>query len=121
MSTEAALAILFGIMALLTSVAGLHYRDSLCSIMCRTLYRARYPGIRFDIVTMFSVADQRGDQGDLSIGLDGGLLEQAAGTDDEDVIELQPRRTLPLYYDPMTSARVLSDMDEDILFHIAED
>ncbi|KAF2635096.1 hypothetical protein P280DRAFT_412255 [Massarina eburnea CBS 473.64] len=39
-STDTALLISFGILTLLATIAGLHYRDSLFCLLCRSLHHA---------------------------------------------------------------------------------
>ncbi|CBX92015.1 predicted protein [Plenodomus lingam JN3] len=40
MGNETTLVICFGIITIIATVAGLHYRDSLCCLMCRSLVGA---------------------------------------------------------------------------------
>ncbi|KAF2471528.1 uncharacterized protein BDR25DRAFT_367207 [Lindgomyces ingoldianus] len=45
MTTEATLAIIFGIMTLIATIAGIHYRDSLCCVLFQNAQGAWYQGI----------------------------------------------------------------------------
>ncbi|KAF2127326.1 hypothetical protein P153DRAFT_387869 [Dothidotthia symphoricarpi CBS 119687] len=87
-SSDTSLVILFGIFTLIATLAGLHYRDSLCCLICRSLLRAWS-----DEASHIDV--------EATAGLRGGL-NRIFDSDDEAVIELQPRLSFPVYLDSST-------------------
>ncbi|KAF2846268.1 hypothetical protein T440DRAFT_482634 [Plenodomus tracheiphilus IPT5] len=86
-NNETTLVICFGIFTLLTTIPGLHYRDSLCCLVCRSLVRAWYidPDIDIEAVAGVQHAGRRRSLNENDL-----------------IVELQPRRSLPLYFDGAT-------------------
>lgn len=100
MGNETTLVICFGIITIIATVAGLHYRDSLCCLMCRSLVGA------------WSTTDT-----DRDIEAVAGLQTTSRHrSQDEDgsSIELEPRRTLPLYFDSTAMGRYSHDDEASI-------
>jgi hypothetical protein len=99
-SSNTALVLSFGIITLLATLAGLHYRDSLCCLCCRSLIRAWRHSTFAPSQGIFGLTLSEGAEFDLEAAA--GLQRSSSGTfehRDSTVIELQPRRALPLYLD----------------------
>ncbi|KAF2872621.1 hypothetical protein BDV95DRAFT_542850 [Massariosphaeria phaeospora] len=80
-TTSTALLVTFGIFTLLTTIAGIHYRDSLCCLFYRSLHGAWSQQVDSEVEIRYgSDPDQDND------------LEDG-------VYEMQPRLSLPLYLD----------------------
>lgn len=103
-TNETTLVICFGIFTLLATLAGLHYRDSLCCLFCRSLMAAwsrsmYYPGLSESVNSLCTDRD-----------ID---IEALAGTqhssrrnlraEDETFVELQPCPSIPLYFNTSLS------------------
>ncbi|KAF2635100.1 hypothetical protein P280DRAFT_198997 [Massarina eburnea CBS 473.64] len=81
-NTNTAFLVLFGILSLLFAIAGLHYKDSLCCLLCRSLLQSW---------SHTQVTAQ--DELDVEVGIGDGAPEQGL----KGAHELQPRLLLPWY------------------------
>ncbi|KAF1960224.1 hypothetical protein CC80DRAFT_465931 [Byssothecium circinans] len=79
-STDTTLLVSFGVLTLIVAIAGIHYRDSLFCLLCRSLHRAWTLDASHDVESTAGIE-----------------LHQRSYN--ASVIELQPRLSLPLYYD----------------------
>lgn len=99
-TSDTALLITFGILTLLAAIAGIHYRDSLCCLFCRSLSRAWHHGkfVHFDTFLKYAHVDETCEEIRSDLEGTGGLNSHSSLRGDQS-IELQPRLSLPLYLD----------------------
>lgn len=94
-SNEATLVICFGIFTLLATLAGLHYRDSLCCLCCGVLFNAWHHR------TLDVVED---------VEATAGMIHRISSTQSLDtnhaLVEMQPHMTFPLFFDTSLSSPV---------------
>jgi hypothetical protein len=108
-TNEATSVISFGIFTLLATLAGLHYRDSLCCLPCCVLFNAwnhRTLDAAHDWLLLINSADGVED-----IEATAGMIDRRSTglslETDHTFVEMQPHTTLPLYFDSsMTSPAV---------------
>jgi hypothetical protein len=100
-SSETSLVVSFGIITLVATLAGLHYRGSLCCLFCRTLIRA-WSHSMSHLIDLLVVLGLRIPDTDVDIEAIAGTqhnFHRSSRHDDEAVIALQPRPLCPLYFD----------------------
>jgi hypothetical protein len=100
-TNETTLVICFGVFTLLATLAGLHYRDSLCCLCCRVLFNAWHRR-RLDVVYVSHALIQSADVVE-DVEATAGLIHRISTTQsldtDHALVEMQPHTTFPLYFD----------------------
>ncbi|KAH6875558.1 hypothetical protein BKA58DRAFT_399753 [Alternaria rosae] len=98
-STQTALIAIFGIAAIIATIAGFHVRDSVCFSACRGVILACS---RSSTLTRGPEVDIEAQAESMSSGI----------IRDDAVFELQPMLSLPLYYEsPTDEVRTMAGLD----------
>lgn len=97
-STDTALLIVFGIISFLAAVAGMHYRDSLCCLFCRSLFQAWFTRMpttsnHYLIIPLINYSDGEPDTEAMAGAHPNEQFREQA------VVELQPMLSLPIFVD----------------------
>ncbi|KAI2485299.1 hypothetical protein Ptr902_04239 [Pyrenophora tritici-repentis] len=100
-------AIVFGILSLIVALLGLHYRDSLCCLCFRSLMEAWFLSMNIQSAAHMVICwPFEGPELDIEAmaGMQHGLRSDLRSEKD-DSIELQPRSSIPLYFDSASVGR----------------